>query len=278
MQKQISIGDVARLFKLKPSTLRYYDQIGLFQPNYTDPETQYRYYTINQFVVLDTIIFLRKNGFSLKDIKQHLDMRTPENTLEILKRKYEEVQQEARRLERISNKIENKITLIEEGLDLYSERQLTYRYIPKRTISYLYNDKPIDLLEVDEELYLKDLELSASSTLEYDGFFSGDLGAVVDKESLKKEGPVKYHAVFELVSDEKEGEKTGLLTEGYYACYPYWGSYESIKEGYEFVLNKIKEDGYQVNGSPIEIALLDESVIMNPDDYVTLIELPVKKC
>lgn len=86
MNNRFRVGEVARLFKLPASTLRYYDEIGLFRPKYTDPETSYRYYGVEQFQVLDTIIFLRKNGFSLKDIQHQLDKRTPETTMEILKK------------------------------------------------------------------------------------------------------------------------------------------------------------------------------------------------
>ena len=60
MNNRFRVGEVARLFKLPASTLRYYDEIGLFRPKYTDPETSYRYYGVEQFQILDTIIFLRK--------------------------------------------------------------------------------------------------------------------------------------------------------------------------------------------------------------------------
>jgi DNA-binding transcriptional MerR regulator/effector-binding domain-containing protein len=277
MDKCLSVGEVAKLFKLRSSTLRYYDEIGLFQPKYTDPETQYRYYTVSQFIVLDTIIFLRKNGFSIKDIKHQLDQRTPENTLDLLNRKLEEVREESKRLERIKAKMENKISLIKEGLELCIEPKLNYRYYPKRKISYLYYDKPIDLLNFDDDLYLKDLEMFTSKSLEYDGFFTGDIGTMVDINSLEEEGPVKYKAVFELLYDDKKGVREGNLNDGCYACYPYKGSYDSIKDGYYFVLNRIKEDGYEVKGAPIEIALLDESVIKYSEQYVTLIQVPVVK-
>ena len=39
------IGEVARLFHLSISLLRHYDKTGLVTPEYTDPETGYRYYT-----------------------------------------------------------------------------------------------------------------------------------------------------------------------------------------------------------------------------------------
>ena len=49
------IGEVARLFHLSISLLRHYDKTGLVTPEYTDPDTGYRYYSIRQFECLNTI-------------------------------------------------------------------------------------------------------------------------------------------------------------------------------------------------------------------------------
>ena len=43
------IGDVARLFHISVSSLRHYEKLGLLQPEYIDPDTGYRYYSIRQF-------------------------------------------------------------------------------------------------------------------------------------------------------------------------------------------------------------------------------------
>ena len=53
------IGEVARLFHLSISLLRHYDKTGLVTPEYTDPDTGYRYYSIRQFECLNTIRYLR---------------------------------------------------------------------------------------------------------------------------------------------------------------------------------------------------------------------------
>ena len=47
--KLFSIGDVAGLFNLSTGTLRHYETLGLITPEYTDPDTGYRYYSVRQF-------------------------------------------------------------------------------------------------------------------------------------------------------------------------------------------------------------------------------------
>lgn len=274
MNNRFRVGEVARLFKLPASTLRYYDEIGLFRPKYTDPETSYRYYGVEQFQILDTIIFLRKNGFSLKDIQHQLDQRTPETTMEILKKKLEEVRAEIFRLQRNAARIENKISTIEEGIKLAEHPALTFQYFPKRAISYLYFDKPVDLMEEGDDIYLKDKETLSSQSIENNGFFTGDIGTIVDMESLKQEGPVKYIGVFELLHEE---DSEDYLNEGLYASYPHIGPYEDIRKSYQLVLSQLKEKEYELAGIPVQISFLDDAVIKESARYVTLIQIPVTK-
>ena len=61
MEKQelFQIGEVARMFHLSVGSLRHYEKIGLLEPEYVDPETGYRYYSIRQFECLNTIRYLR---------------------------------------------------------------------------------------------------------------------------------------------------------------------------------------------------------------------------
>ncbi|MEC1033677.1 MerR family transcriptional regulator [Bacillus paralicheniformis] len=274
MNNRFRVGEVARLFKLPASTLRYYDEIGLFKPKYTDPETSYRYYGVEQFQVLDTIIFLRKNGFSLKDIQHQLNKRTPETTMDILKKKLEEVRTEIFRLQRSAARIENKISTIEEGIKLAGHPALTFQYFPKRAVSYLYFDKPVDLIEEGDDIYLKDRETLSSQSIENNGFFTGDIGTIVDMKSLKQEGPVKYIGLFELLHGEDSDE---YLNEGLYASYPHIGPYDDMRKSYQLVLRQLKEEGYKLEGIPVEISVLDEAVIKEPDHFVTLIQIPVTK-
>lgn len=58
-KKLFSIGDVARLFHIIVSSLRHYENVGLLAPEYTDPSSGYRYYSVEQFEILNTIRYLR---------------------------------------------------------------------------------------------------------------------------------------------------------------------------------------------------------------------------
>ncbi len=65
----LSIGEFSRICRVSTKTLRYYDEIGLIKPCKTNPENNYRYYSIEQ---LETMLFinrLKQYSFSLEEIK-----------------------------------------------------------------------------------------------------------------------------------------------------------------------------------------------------------------
>ncbi|HEV3227187.1 MAG TPA: MerR family transcriptional regulator [Acidimicrobiales bacterium] len=67
------IGTVARLAQVSVRTLRYYDEIGLLQPVWVDPDTGYRWYTAEQLHRLHRILALRDLGVRLAEIAVLLD-------------------------------------------------------------------------------------------------------------------------------------------------------------------------------------------------------------
>lgn len=67
-QYYFKIGEMAEMFDISIRTLHIYDRMKLFQPEYTDNETGYRYYSTNQVNKLNTILSLKSVGFSLKEI------------------------------------------------------------------------------------------------------------------------------------------------------------------------------------------------------------------
>lgn len=64
------IGEFSKIAQTPISQLRYYDQIGLFQPAHTDTFTNYRYYSADQLPALNRILALKELGMTLDQIKR----------------------------------------------------------------------------------------------------------------------------------------------------------------------------------------------------------------
>lgn len=129
MEKRYTIGEISRITGISTHTLRYYDRIGIFKPEYVDPETNYRYYTYDQFWYIDIITCCRKLQMPLERIKAVLDLHDNEKIVEIL----QEQRQEAM-------KQRDYYTRIVEDIDWYVEQNRRLRAIGKKRnikINYL---------------------------------------------------------------------------------------------------------------------------------------------
>ena len=54
-QNLLTIGNLSKQTGVHVKSLRYYEQLGILLPAYTDPDTGYRYYTLSQIPVVDAI-------------------------------------------------------------------------------------------------------------------------------------------------------------------------------------------------------------------------------
>ena len=70
--ERIPIGKMAQMNRVSIPTLRLYDEKGLLKPRYVDPDTGYRYYSIDQNARLDMIAYMRDLDMSLAEIRQAL--------------------------------------------------------------------------------------------------------------------------------------------------------------------------------------------------------------
>ncbi len=70
------IGEFSLIAQVSGRLLRYYDEIGLHSPEYTDPQTGYRYYSAGQLPRHNRILVLKELGLGLDQIPRLLDQDT----------------------------------------------------------------------------------------------------------------------------------------------------------------------------------------------------------
>ena len=73
MENYLSIGEVAKIRNINVQSLRYYEKLGILIPAYINPESGYRYYSLEQLMILDTIILCIDLGIPLKDLKGYVN-------------------------------------------------------------------------------------------------------------------------------------------------------------------------------------------------------------
>ncbi len=73
MNQFLSIGELAKLRNINVQSLRYYEKLGILIPAYINSESGYRYYSLEQIMILDTIILCIDLGIPLKDLKNYVN-------------------------------------------------------------------------------------------------------------------------------------------------------------------------------------------------------------
>jgi len=98
MNSIISIQEFSKLSGIEASTLRYWDELGLFSPLERNPETNYRYYSTAQLLALNFVTVLSQLAIPLKTIARLRKDRSPEKLLELLEKQEHKMDMEMRSL------------------------------------------------------------------------------------------------------------------------------------------------------------------------------------
>ena len=84
MKKYFSVGEAAKAVHTTSETLRHYDRIGLVKPSKKDEWTNYRYYTEQDIVRLNTVRALQLMDLPLREIKKVLEYDDLEKIVDFL--------------------------------------------------------------------------------------------------------------------------------------------------------------------------------------------------
>ncbi len=84
MKKYFSVGEAAKAVHTTSETLRHYDRIGLVRPSKKDEWTNYRYYTEQDIVRLNTVRALQIMDLPLQEIKRVLEYSSLEKIVDFL--------------------------------------------------------------------------------------------------------------------------------------------------------------------------------------------------
>lgn len=266
------IGEVAEMFHLSVSSLRHYERCGLLRPEYTDPDSGYRYYSARQLEVLTTIRFLRQLDMPIVQIRDFLDSREIEKIRKMLKEQELEVQRRQQELARIEKKIHEQQAVIEDALRGEMET-ITMRHIPKRRAAWI-RGRISPKHYFDLETSIRELEREQPDG----GVWLGRVGIGIRQEDLRAGRFLEYAMVF-LLLDEQETYlgHTETWPEMDCLCLRFHGSHKDAPQHYEKLLAYAAEHGFAVDGFSREITLIDEGMTRNPEEFVTEIQIPVRR-
>lgn len=72
MKKYLTIGEVSKIKHVSAKSLRYYEKLGILIPAYINMNTGYRYYTVEQLLMIELIHICVELGIPLKNFKKYI--------------------------------------------------------------------------------------------------------------------------------------------------------------------------------------------------------------
>ncbi len=135
MKKYFSVGEAARAAHTTSETLRHYDRIGLVKPSKKDEWTNYRYYTEQDIVRLNTVRALQLMDLSLQEIKKVLEYDDLEKIIDFLARAEKKADEKIAALQYSKSKIQLAKADYEKKLQRKQKFSSTFlKDYPKRVI------------------------------------------------------------------------------------------------------------------------------------------------
>lgn len=266
MKNYFSIGELSKLQNISRQTLIFYDKIGLFCPAYTNPETGYRYYSASQLDSLDTICIMKKIGFSLQEIKEHMSNYNIEHSIAALKKQLTAIEKEINELKMIQSRVEHRCTQLEKAVSIFEYgSQVTIEHAQAQTL-YLQKVKNPSLLEVS----IATKECFARSFQEhYPVFFQS--GAIVPYQNILQQRYTEASYVFLPIENNTQAKEILELPEGKCVCTYHIGDYNSIGISYQRILDYCKENKITILSDAYEFAINDYLSTGDENEYITQI-------
>lgn len=271
-QNLFSIGDVAKLFHLSVSSLRHYEEVGLLMPEYTDPDSGYRYYGARQFEVLNSIRYLRALDMPLSEIADFLSNREIERMEEKLQSQKRAVIEKQEELKRIERKIDHRLQMIDDAKNSIFD---TVFLIQKKACKMVWVGDSLKIQGfLDMEEPIRKLENSRAEAV----VFLGKVGVGISAENLRKGQFDRYDGIFLILDEEDyfEGNVT-QIPETMCVSVRFRGSHAEAAGQYQKLMGYIEEHGLKINGFSREITMIDYGLTNDINKFVTEISIPVEE-
>lgn len=135
MKNYFSVGEAARAVHTTSETLRHYDRIGLVKPSKKDEWTNYRYYTKQDIVRLNTVRALQLMDLSLQEIKKVLEYDDLEKIIDFLTKAEKKADEKIAALQYSKSKIQLAKADYEKKLQGQQKFNRTFlKDVPERVI------------------------------------------------------------------------------------------------------------------------------------------------
>lgn len=261
---QLNTGDFATLAGVPKHVLIYYDDIGLFKPDYT-ADNGYRFYTPYQYFTFIVITFLKEMGMPLKEIKAYLDERSTENLSHILSQRLTSIDEEIAHLK-----------LSKDFINLTQSMISTATQKPHNICEIQYVEQEwlitgqLEHGTNDQDYIQQYINFCLHSNI----VFANYVGTITHKDALKT--PDKQESFLYALDLENNKSNQGTLKPaGMYITYYHKGTLDTLEKAYIEILNYANNHNYKLHDYFYERLLLNETVVKSEEEFITEVSIQI---
>lgn len=293
MKKKYCIGEVAKATAIPVKTLRYYDEIGLVNPEYRDKDSNYRYYSKQQMVNLFIIRQLKTLGFSLKDIKDIFSDSQLSKLEQKVTARLLEIEDEIKLLQQkrdaglilrdrltkgndILAQLKEDFAASEEAEDAIRTEYIEKNYLfYSRSIMPKYENAEVSLdrwIDITDNCRSHNLKVNSPIIVTY-------YNEVLD-QYLMKDCDVEFGVLVEDIHSEGEAKRLESVRPfgGFQAATSiHVGNYRTIMARHVQMIQWIHQHDYEIAGPVSEEFIVSPIDIDNEDEHITKIIIPIEK-
>ena len=270
---KLKIGEFSKLNQVTVKTLRHYERIGLIVPCEVDEWTGYRYYDVGQLKKMTNIIYLKRLGFALSEIKDIMDEGRDIPSFEMIETKLKQCKDEIDRLDVLQRE------LSELRNSLKKEKQMENFMIKSLPAVIVASHRRVvdsyqDLFNLCPNIIGPEMARLGCECSEPGYCYTIDH----NKEYTETNIDIEY---CEAVTEKKEDSELIKFKEvpavKQALCLSHYGPYDKFPESWAKIYAYIEENGYRITDDP-RFCYIDG--IWNKEDkseWLTEIQVPVEK-
>ena len=262
----LTIKTFSTLTGIEESTLRYWDQIGLFQPAVRHEDNNYRLYTLEQAVALDFITVLSSLRLPLKTIAEARTDRNPQKILSLLRQQKYEIDKELIRLQGIYSTIHTLEDIIHRGIEAVPG-EIGIRYLEEMPLimgpENTYGEG--ELFHRALKDYCRQAKQSRVNTY-------NPIGGYHPTMELFIEAPARPQRFFSIDPAGSECRPAGNYLVGYVQGY-----YGQMGDMPQKMADYARENGLECEDPVYVVYLLDDISVPDPTQYLAQISVRMRK-
>lgn len=263
---KLTVSQFAKLHNVNKRTLHYYDEIGIFSPDYKG-DNGYRYYDYMQGVDFEYIKMLKELNMGLDEIKKYIDNPNEEDFKEIAEVKIKEINQEIKLLNRRKEVLEDKLQKLSKCDEVRNKNYI--KVVECEEEKFFYT--PFKFEDDD----LKQLISHIKDVWTVDEYCKG-IGSFVSVEKIQRGEFEEYDGLFIEMLDDIDSKNTIIKPKGKYICAYHMGDWDTLPKFYGEIVEYAEENNLTLVGYSFEIGMNDFA-ISDMEDYITQIMIRVEE-